>query len=147
MCSNFIHSFILYPLPKRDLHRQQTWATSFSFQYLFVFKRPFSSYLRVHPRLPVGSIVPYIFLLIMCFRRQFLRRCDQSGNNEPLWLNVTFVLEITWSLLIANTAKGIAIFSDMYMNFVFMLQITNFGKLKTLELIYHNWQLLKSMLV
>ena len=83
----------------------------------------------------------------MCFRSQFLRRCDQSGNNEPLWLNVTFVLEITWSLLIANTAKGIAIFSDMYMNFVFMLQITNFGKMKTLELIYHNWQLLKSMLV
>jgi len=143
VCSDFVHSFIPHSFPKRDLHRQRTWATSFSFQYPFVFKRPFSSYLRVHFLLPVGSIVPYIFPLIMCFRRQFLRRCDQSGDNEPLWLNVTFVLEITWSLLIASTTKCVTILSDMYMNFAFMLQITKFGKMEILEFIYNNWQFIK----
>ena len=79
----------------------------------------------------------------MCFRRQFLRRYDQSGNNEPLWLNVTFVLEITWSLLIASTTKCVTILSDMYMNFAFMLQITKFGKMEILEFIYNNWQFIK----
>ena len=137
------HSFIPYSLPKRDLHRQRTWVTSFSFQYPSVFKRPYSSYLCVHPRLPIGSIVHYIFPLIMCFRRQFLRRCYQSGNNEPLWLNVAFVLEIIRSLHIAPTAKDVIIFSDMYMNFAFMPKITNFGKTETLQLIYHNWQFIK----
>jgi hypothetical protein len=58
---------------------------------------------------------------------------------------VTFVLEITWSLLIVLTTKVVTIFSDMYVyvNFAFMLQITNFGKMETLELIYHNLQFIK----
>ena len=59
------------PLPKRLLHRVRSNASSFSLQYPFSL-RSFNSCLCLFPRLPVTSILPYIFPPITCFRRQFL---------------------------------------------------------------------------
>jgi hypothetical protein len=78
----FIHSFIrsfilkylLWTGPqtrlKRVFHGLQSSASSVDFQY----SRFSSSCLLLHLHLPVTSIFPFIFLSMMCFRRQFLRK-------------------------------------------------------------------------
>ena len=60
------------PLSKWVLQTVRCTAFFFNFQYLLVPLRSSSSCLRLLPRLPVTSILLYIFPSIMCFIRQFL---------------------------------------------------------------------------
>ena len=56
---------------KRVIHRVRSGASSFNFHYSVVSVKSSSSCLRLLPRPPV-TCIPFIFLTIMCFRRQFL---------------------------------------------------------------------------
>jgi flagellar biosynthesis protein FliP len=58
------------PLPKRILHRVQSSASSFNYQYLVVSLRSSISWLRLLPLLLFLSIFPSI----MCVTGQFLRK-------------------------------------------------------------------------
>ena len=76
---SFIHSVFCLttgpkPPPKRFLHIVRTRASSFKWKYPLLFLRSSSSFLCLLPRLLVTSIPPFIFPLITCFRRQFLRK-------------------------------------------------------------------------
>ena len=62
------------PPPKRSLHLLRSTASSFKWQYPLLSLRSSSSFLRLLPCLLVTSISPFIFPLITCFRRQFLRK-------------------------------------------------------------------------
>jgi len=62
------------PLPKRALHIVRSRASSFQWEYTVLSLRSSNSFLRLHPRLPVTSISPFIFPSITCCRRQFLRK-------------------------------------------------------------------------
>ena len=62
------------PLPKRFLHIVRSRASSFNWQYPLLSLRSSCSFLRLLPRLLVTSICPFIFPLITCCRRQFLRK-------------------------------------------------------------------------
>ena len=62
------------PLPKRALHTVRSRNSSFKWEYPLLSLRSSSSFLRLLPRLPVTSIPPFIFPLITCCRRQFLRK-------------------------------------------------------------------------
>jgi hypothetical protein len=73
------------PLPHRVLHTVRSRASSFNLQYPLISLRSPSSCLRLLPRRPVTYIPPSIFPLIVCFRRQYLERCDQS-NYAPFFL-------------------------------------------------------------
>ena len=78
----FIHSFHLAvclttgpkPLPKRALHIVRSRASSFLWEYPLLSLRSSSSFLRLLPRFPVTSIVPFILPSITCCRMQFLRK-------------------------------------------------------------------------
>jgi len=77
--SIFIHSVFCLttgpkPPPKRCLHIVRSRASSFKWEYPLLSLRSSSSVLRLLPRLLVTSISPFIFPLITCFRRQFLRK-------------------------------------------------------------------------
>ena len=81
--SPFIHSAVCLttgpkPLPKRALHIVRSRTSSFKWQYPLLSLRSSSSFLRLLPRLPVTSILPFIFPSITRCRRQFLRKYDQS---------------------------------------------------------------------
>ena len=60
------------PLPKRFLHTVRSRASSFNWQYLLLFLRSSSSFLRLLPCLLVTSICLFIIPSITCYRRQFL---------------------------------------------------------------------------
>ena len=62
------------PPPKRFLYKVRSRASSFKWEYPLLSLRSSSSFLRLLPRLLVTSISPFIFHLITCFRRQFLRK-------------------------------------------------------------------------
>jgi hypothetical protein len=62
------------PPPKSFLHTVRSRASSFRWEYPLLSLRSSSSFLRLLPRLLVTYISPFIFLSIICFRRQFLRK-------------------------------------------------------------------------
>ena len=64
-------------LPKRVLYRVPSDASRFSFQYLLVLLRSYSSCLRLPPRPPITSILPFIAPSVTCFGRQFLRKMSR----------------------------------------------------------------------
>jgi len=79
----FIYSFIHLvvclttgpkPLPKPALHIARSRASSFKWEYPFLYLRSSNSFLRLLPRLPVTSIPSFIFPSITPCRRQFLRK-------------------------------------------------------------------------
>jgi len=59
-------------VPKRVLHNVWPSASSFNSQYLLFSLRSSSSWLCLLPCLFVTSILPSVFPLLTCFRRQFL---------------------------------------------------------------------------
>ena len=59
---------------QREFSTVQSSASSFNFQYPLFSLMSSSSCLRLFPRLPVTYGLPFIFPLIMCFRKQFLRK-------------------------------------------------------------------------
>ena len=61
-----------YPLPVPHMVRSST--SSFHFHYPFLPLRSSSSCFRLHPHLPLISILPSNFPWIKCFRRQFPRK-------------------------------------------------------------------------
>jgi hypothetical protein len=80
---SFIHSFIHLvvcltkgptPLPKRAVHIGRSRVSSFKWEYRLLSLRSSSSFLLLLPRLPVTSILPFIFPSITRCRRQFLRK-------------------------------------------------------------------------
>jgi hypothetical protein len=117
----FIHSAVClttvpWPLPKRDLHRVRSSASSFNFQYLLFPLRSSSRCLRLHPRLPVISILPSNFPSITCFRRQFLRKITnndckkytQSDLNNSTGISEDRLIEVTSSnVTLRNNAKRV----------------------------------------
>ena len=62
------------PLPKRALHIVRSRASSFKWGYPLLCLMSSSSFLRLLPRLPVTSILLFIFPSISRCRRQFLRK-------------------------------------------------------------------------
>jgi hypothetical protein len=62
------------PLPKRALHIVRSRASTFRCGYHLLSLRSSSSFLRLLPPLTVTSIPPFIFPLVTCCRRQFLRK-------------------------------------------------------------------------
>jgi hypothetical protein len=76
---SFIHLVVCLmtgpkPLPKRALHIVRSRASSFRCEYLLLSIRLSTSFLRLHPRLPITSIPPFISPLITCRKTQFLRK-------------------------------------------------------------------------
>ena len=81
---SFIHSFFIHlvvclttgpkPLPKRAFHIVRSIASSLKWEYPLLSFRSSSSFLRLLPRLPVTSILPFIFRSITRCRRQLLRK-------------------------------------------------------------------------
>ena len=88
------------PLPKWAVHIMRSRASSFKWEYPLLSLRSSSSFLRLLPRLPVTSILPFIFPSFTCCRRQFLRK---------MWpIQLTFRLLISCriflcSLTLSNT--------------------------------------------
>jgi len=62
------------PLPKRALHIVRSRASSSKWEFPLLSLRSSSSFLRLLPRLPVTSILSFIFPSITRCRRQFLRK-------------------------------------------------------------------------
>ena len=76
---SFIHSAVCLttgpkPLPKQALHIVRSRASSFKWEYPLLSLKSSSSFLRLLHRLPVTSILPFIFPSITRCRRQFLRK-------------------------------------------------------------------------
>jgi hypothetical protein len=74
---SFIHSVVCLttgpkPLPKPALHIVRSRAPSFKWEYPLLSLRSPSSFLHLLPRLPVTSILPFIFPSITRCRKQFL---------------------------------------------------------------------------
>ena len=61
------------------LQTVQSSASCFNFQYPLVSLKSSSSCLFIVPLLPITSIPPPIFTSKMCFKRQFLARCDSTS--------------------------------------------------------------------
>jgi hypothetical protein len=62
------------PLPNPSLHIARSRASYFRCEYPLHFLRLSSSFLRLLPRFPITSILPFIFPSITCHRRQFLHK-------------------------------------------------------------------------
>ena len=62
-----------WPLPRWDLHRMRSSASSFSFQHPHISLRSSSSCLHLHFSLHVTFVLPF-FPSVTCSRRQFLRK-------------------------------------------------------------------------
>jgi hypothetical protein len=62
------------PLPNQSRYIERSRASSIRCEYPLLTLRPSSSFLRLLPRLPDTSIHPFIFPLVTCRRRQFLRK-------------------------------------------------------------------------
>jgi len=78
-CYSFIHLLVCLttgpkPLPNRALHIVRSRASSFKCEYPLLSLRSSSSFLCLLPRLPVTSILSFIFPSITRCRRQFLRK-------------------------------------------------------------------------
>ena len=90
------------PLPKRALHIVRSRASSFKWEHPLLSLGSSSGFLRLHPRLPVTSIPPFIFPSITCCSRQFLRK---------MWpIQLVFRLLISCriflcSLILSNTSS------------------------------------------
>jgi len=96
-----LHSFcnltrVMYLLSKRVLHRQRSTDSSFNFQYpLFPFRSSCSCY-RLLSRLSIRCILPFAFLLITWYIKQFPRKMWPIqlvvfislfvGFSSPSWL-------------------------------------------------------------
>ena len=61
-------------LPKRALHLVRSRASSFKWEHPLLSLGSSSSFLRLLPRLPVTSFLPFIFPSITRCRQQFLRK-------------------------------------------------------------------------
>ena len=100
---SFIHSVFCLttgpmPPPKRCLHIVRSRASSFKWAYPLLSLRSSSSFLR----LLATSISPFIFRLITCFRRQFLRKM------WPIQLAFRFLIScriFLCSLTLSNTSS------------------------------------------
>jgi len=90
------------PLPKPALHIVRSRASSFRWEYLFLFLRSSSSFLRLLPRLPVTSIPLFIFRSITCCRRQFLRKMWPIKLAFRLLISCRIFL---YSLTLSNTSS------------------------------------------
>jgi hypothetical protein len=71
--SVFCHTTDPKPLSKRVFHRLRSSASSFNIRYSPISLGSSNSCLRLHPRIPVTSILPSIFPSITCNRKEFLR--------------------------------------------------------------------------
>ena len=127
---SFIHSVVCLttgpkPLPKRALHIVRSTASSFNWEYHLLSLRSSSSFLHLLPRLPVTSILPFIFPSITRCRRQFLRK---------MWpIQLAFLLLISCriflcSLTLSNTSSFLTwsvqlIFSILLQRLWFMIGI------------------------
>jgi hypothetical protein len=89
---SFIHSFIHSavclttgpkPLPKRALYIVRSIGSYFRSQYPLVSLRPFSSFLRLLPRLPVTSIPPFIFPSITCHTCHIMLLLQDTRRISP----------------------------------------------------------------
>jgi len=76
------------PLPKRALHIVRSRNSSFKWEYPPPSLRSSSSFLRLHPRLPVTFISPFIFPSITCCRRQLIRKIQ---------LNLHYVMQLDYN--------------------------------------------------
>ena len=105
----FIHSFILLSDLRQNYSLYQSKFSiqcdsaffPFNFQFPLVSLRPSSSCLCILPHLPIISILPSIFPLIMCFRKQFLCRMG------PIQLASLFLMYVGYSSpqLLCNTSS------------------------------------------
>ena len=104
--ASFIHLVVCLTtgpkvLPKWALHIVRSRASSFKWEYTLLSLKSSSSFLRLLPRLPVTSILPFIFPSITRCRSQFLRK---------MWPNqLAFILLISCriflcSLTLSNTS-------------------------------------------
>ena len=101
--SELIHSVVClttgpWTLPKRISHMVRSSASSFNFLYPLVCLRSSSSRLRLLPRLPFTSILPFIFLSITCFRGHFPRNTLQIQSAFPLLILCTIFVFLLASL-------------------------------------------------
>jgi len=90
------------PPPKRFLHTERSRASSFKWEYPFLYLRSSSSFLPLLPRLLVTSISPFSFPSITCFRRQFLLKV------WPNQLGFRFLIScriFVCSLTVSNTSS------------------------------------------
>ena len=104
-----IHSFILLSDLRQNYSLYQSKFSiqcdsaffPFNFQFPLVSLRPSSSCLCILPHLPIISILPSIFPLIMCFRKQFLCRMG------PIQLASLFLMYVGYSSpqLLCNTSS------------------------------------------
>jgi hypothetical protein len=106
---SFVHSVVCVttgpkPLPKRALHIVRSRASSFKWAYPLLSLRSSSSFLRLLPRLPVTSILPFIFPSITCCGRQFL--------HKMLPIKLAFRLLISWG----RTSRKKRVFSIVKSN-------------------------------
>ena len=123
---SFIHSVFCLttgpkPPPKRCLHIVQSRASSFKWEYPLLSLRSSRRFLCLLPRLLATSISPFIFPLITCFRRQFLRKvwpiklafrfliscriflCSLTLSNTSSFL--TWSVQLIFSILLQHISK------------------------------------------
>ena len=86
-------------LPKRVLHKMRYSPSCFKFQYLIFSVTWTKSCLHLLPHCPF----PYICPLIMCFRRNFVERCDQSTYVSFVLFNIDDFFSLT--LCRSNTSS------------------------------------------
>ena len=110
LCS-FIHLVVCLTtgpklLPKRALHIVRSRASSFKWEYPLLSLRSSCSFLHLLPRLPVTSILPFIFPSITRCRRQFLCK---------MWpIQLAFLLLISCRIFLCSlTLSNTSSFSDL----------------------------------
>jgi hypothetical protein len=90
------------PLPKTALHIVRSRASSYKQEYPLLSLRSSSSVVRLLPRFPVTSILPFIFPSITRCRRQFLRKMWPIQSAFRLLISCRIYL---CSLTLSNTSS------------------------------------------
>ena len=91
---------------QRVLHKLRTGASFFKFHYLHLSLRSPGSYLHIPPCLLVTSVLPFNFLTITCFKRQFLR----NPQKFPFLLDPLYY--ISQYRMLHNNSKRLFLISD-----------------------------------
>jgi hypothetical protein len=79
------------PLSKRALHIVRSRASSFRSEYPLLSLRSSSEFILLLPRLPVTSILLFIFPSVTCRRRQFLRN---SLLRQVIEVKIKYIVEL-----------------------------------------------------
>ena len=141
ICAYFVHSIVCLmtgpqPLPKWLLHRVQSCASSCIFLYTLFSLWSSSSCIRLLPRLPVTSILPFIFPSIMVFQKAVP---IQDVTNQLAFLLFTVCRIFFSSFTLCNTVPFLTLLVTLIYPILLQHHTNPCFKCSTLNLITIFW--------